>query len=248
MKKAGWLGILCVCIASANAAIVWTRLIDTNYLFNTWYDYLGGTSGKITFVNTSVGNVKTLYTYGDVYTLTVEGTLTFESNLARDYSAGGIAKGFFEGGSTITLKGGLKQGTTFVYGGTGSAAKTILQAVMNPVYEDPQNPTLLRWALEESDTEVGRFDRVLFFTLVSGSEGLASGITLPNGDILKMADPKIDFSLKTQTAVNNFVSVDLNSGPLASVVKFVAPIPEPMTLLIFSAGGLALMLTKNNKK
>jgi hypothetical protein len=231
--------VLFVCISTANANTVYTRLIDTSFIMTKWYDWVS-TNGHLNFSNTSINGEKKLYTHDDVYTLSMTGTLTFNPNLGRDYSSGELAKGYFEGGATVTITGGLKIGASYVYGGLGAAAKQIFQATMVPVYEDSLNPTLNRWSLEESTTEAGRFDRTLFLDLVAGSEGLASGISLlGTGDILKMTSPKMDLSLKTDSAVSNFY-IDMGPSSTASNIKITGLIPEPATLLLLGLGGICV--------
>jgi hypothetical protein len=230
-----FLAFVC-CMASTNGSVVYTRLISTSFLA-TWYDWVSGTEGHLNFNNTSINVAKTLYTYNDVYTLSIVGKLTFNPNLARDYSSDGYAKGYFEGGATVTITGGLKLNGSYVYGGSGTAAKQIFQAVMLPVYEDSQNPTLNRWSLEEDVYQAGNFNRGLFLEMVDGSEGLASGITI-GSDILKMTGPKMDLFLKCDN-VSDFYT-DMSSGSIASPINITGLIPEPATVLLFGLGALCL--------
>jgi hypothetical protein len=218
--------------------VVYTSLIDTSF-FTTWYSI--SPSGHINFSNTLVGVQKVLNTYGDVYTLTMSSNsrVTFSPNLARDTSSGGVAKGYFDGGATVTITGGLKDSNgSWVYGGTGGNAKQIFQAIMVPLYEDSANPAINRWSLEEEIYEPGNFDKTLMLSMVDGSVGLASGITLPNGDILKMIGPKMDLSLKTDN-VSDF-STNFSYTDVASSIKITGLVPEPMTLLLFGIGTLCL--------
>lgn len=236
------IGVVCLSAfipSTVDAGTVYVRLIGSSYPVAKWYDWLGS-SGRLNFSNTTLSGGM-VYTYNDVYELTMTGTFTFNPNLGRDYSAGdGLAKGYFEGGATVTFTGGIRDGATYVYGGTGAAAKQIFQATLNTVYEDPLNPGLNRWALEENATEAGRFDRTLFLTFVEGSEGLASGIVLNGtGDILRMTGPKMDLSLKTASTVSNF-GADISSGGLASRVEITGLLPEPATILMLGLGGLCL--------
>jgi hypothetical protein len=216
--------------------VVYTSLIDTSF-FTTWYSI--SPSWHINFSNTSVGVQKVLNTYGDVDTLTISGKVTFNPNLARDYSSGGVAKAYFNGGATVTITGGLKDSNNnWVYGGVGSNVKQIFQAIMQPLHEDALNPTLDRWSLEEEVYEPGNFDKTLVLSMVDGSVGLASGITLPNGDILKMIGPKMDLSLKTDN-VSDF-STNFSYTDVASSIKITGLVPEPMTLLLLGIGTLCL--------
>jgi hypothetical protein len=224
--------------AIAQGGVIYTRLIDTSFIMTKWYDYLSGTSGKLNFNSTTaINGEKKLYTYDDVYTLSMSGTFTFNPYLGRDYSAGGLAKGYFDGGAIVTITGGLMVGTTYVYGGTGTNAKQIFQAVMLPLYEDPENPLLNRWSLAEDPTESGRFNRTLLMEMASGSEGLAAGLTLTSGDILKMTGPKLDLYLKTTADVSNFY-VDMGPVSYASPVKITGLLPEPATILLLGLGTL----------
>jgi hypothetical protein len=225
-----------LCAVSVQGGIVYTSLIDTTF-FTTWY--AASPTGHLNFSNTPVGVQKTIYTYGDVYTLTISGKVTFNPNLARDYSSGGVAKGYFDGGATVTITGGLKNSNNqWVYGGTGSNAKQIFQAVMVSLHEDNANPTLNRWALEEETDQPGNFDRTLVLSMVDGSVGLASGLILNNGDILKMIGPKMDLSLKTDN-VSNF-SNDFGYTDIASSIKITGLVPEPATVLLVGLGALCL--------
>jgi hypothetical protein len=228
--------------SNAYANIICTRLIDTSYAYNMWYDWTAGSSsGKISFNSTTIGGGK-LYTQDNVYTLDVTGTFTFTPNLARDYSSGGLAKGYFDGGVTVTITGGLKLNGSYVYGGTDANVKQILSATLTPVYEDSQSPTSNRWAFEEGSQEVGRFDKTLFLQFVAGSEGLATGIQLSGTtDTLIMVTPQMDLSLKASGNPNNFVTGDFNSGITPSNVKFT---PEPVTLALFGIGALLVRRRK----
>jgi len=226
------------CAVSVQGSVVYTRLIDTSFYNTKWYDWVSGTNGHLNFNSTPINLEKKLYTYNDVYTLSMTGTFTFNPNLTRDYSSGEFAKGYFEGGAIVTITGGLMLGGSYVYGGTGTAAKQIFQARMVPLYEDSLNPTLERWALEESTTAAGNFNRGLFLDMVAGSEGLASGLTLTTGDILKMTGPKMDLFLKANNATNFYTDM----GPIItpSPVKITGLIPEPITLLLLGLGMLCL--------
>ncbi len=224
--------------AATHGAVVYTRLINTSYAMTKWYDYQSGTGGKINFNNTQITTAKTLYTFDDVYTLTMSGTLTFNPLLAQDFSGGGFANGYFEGAALVTFNGGLRSGSTYLYGGTGAAAKQIFQAIMVPVYEDSQNPSLQRWALQEDTQAAGNFNKTLLLSMVDGSEGLASGITLTTGDILKMASPKMDLFLKSAD-VSNFYT-DMGPYAQASTVNITGLLPEPATILMLGLGVLCL--------
>ena len=230
------------------AGVVYTRLIDTSFIMTQWYDYVSGTDGHLNFNNTSINGSKVLYTHDDVYTLNMTGSLTFNPILERDFSAGAYARGYFEGGVAVTITGGLKIGTSYVYGGTGTAAKPIFQAVLSPLSEDSSAPSQERWALTESTTEAGRFDRTLFLDLIEGSEGLAAGIALQGtGDILKMVGPKMDLSLKTTSTVSNFYT-DMGPSTIASPIKITGIVPEPATAVLLGLGSLCFLKRKSMKK
>ncbi len=237
------IGVVCApafITSSLYAGTVYARLIDTSFIMTRWYDYVSGTDGHLNFNNTTINGSKVLYTHDDVYTLSMVGTLTFNPILERDFSEGVYANGYFEGGVEVTITGGLRVGASYLYGGVGAAAEPIFQAVLAPVYEDSLNPTLERWALEESLTESGRFDKTLFLDLIEGSEGLASGIALAGtGDILKMINPKMDLSLKTTVPVSNFYT-DMGPSAVASPIKITGVVPEPATVLLFGIGTLCL--------
>jgi probable HAF family extracellular repeat protein len=212
-------------VSLGTGSAIYTRLIDTSFIMIKWYDYIDGGASRINFNNTVINVQKGLYTYDDVYTLTMSGTLTFNPLLVQDYSSGGLAKGYFEGGATVTITGGLLLDGSYVYGGTGASAKPIFQAVMFPVYDDTSNPTLDLWALEEQIYEEGRFDRTLLLEMVEGSEGLAAGISLPNGDILRMYSPEMDLFLKTNVTVSTF-GVDIGPSVLQSQIKITGLLPD----------------------
>ena len=242
--------VFCLVMSSTSpGAVVYTRLMDLGFLFNTWYDYTGGSpAGNINFNKTSINLTSTLYTEGDVYTLGITGTLTFTSDLYSDYSSGGLAKGLFEGGSTVKIVGGLKQGGSYVYGGTGGNAKQIFEATLRPVHDDGGNPTADRWSLEEDVYTQGNFNRTLRLELVAGSEGLVSGITIGTDTLTIVGTseyPNMKLELKTTTTVNDF-AYDINSGYLASHVK-INSIPEPATFILVGLGTL-LLRTRIKKK
>jgi hypothetical protein len=228
------------------AAMVYTRLMDTSYLMSKWYDYISGSNGNLSFSSTSLSG-GTLYTQDNVYTLTLTGKITFTPTLIRDYSSDGLAKGYFDGGVAVTITGGLRQGSTYVYGGSvfsgaNANAKQIFAGTLVPVYDDPLNPTANRWSFEEEAMESGRFDRTLLLQLVADSEGLAHGIQI-GSDTLIMRDPKMDLSLKATVNPNNFISTDLSSGTTASNVK-ITGVPEPMTLALLGIGALLVCRRK----
>jgi len=225
--------------AYVSAGMVYTELIDMSFLMTQWYTYTGGTSGQFSFNNTTINFQRKLHAGGQVYDLT--GTFTFNPALGRDFSSGGLARGYFDGNATVTIVGGLKLNSNWVYGGTGIAAKTIFKATLLPVYEDSQNPSLLRWSLTEDPDLIGNFNRTLLLELVAGSEGLASGIDLGNGNILTMSNQalKMDLSMKSSVNPNDFISTNLNSGSVAAPVRITA-VPEPTTLLLLALGSVLL--------
>lgn len=226
------IAIMAVSVFTCNAATVYTRLIDTSFINFKWYDYISGTDGQFNFSSTTISGEKKLYTYDNVYTLNMIGTLTFGPSLLSDYSTGGLAKGNFEGGVSVTIAGKLLLNGNYVYG-SATQALPILQATLSSVYDNG-------WTLEESVQQAGSFERTLFLDLVENSEGLASGITLAGtGDILKMIDPKMDLFLKTSSTVNNFLT-DIGPSMLASPIKFTGVVPEPATLVLLGMGLLCL--------
>ncbi|MDD5065089.1 MAG: PEP-CTERM sorting domain-containing protein [Phycisphaerae bacterium] len=199
-----------------------------------WYRYADG-AGHIDF-NPDTISLASLYVFD--YTgsyASILGKLEFLPNLERDVSSTTRAAGYFEGSVTVRITGGIRKGTTWVYGGIGTSAKQILEATLVPLYEDPLATGEDRWFFQETLGEEGRFDKTLFLDFVPGSIGVASGILLSNGDTLVMTGPKMDLSLKTASA-NNFVTGDFAHSGISNI-KFTG-IPEPASLLLLVGGTL----------
>jgi hypothetical protein len=241
MNKFKIIVVLCALLLGSNslAGTVNTRLIDLQFWNNTWYDYTGANTGNISFNATPLLN-GTLYTSGDAYTLDIDAKFTFTADLKRDVSSSGQARGYFDYDNiTVELIGGLKDGGSYVYGGSPGSGnqETIFRAAIAPLaggsyYEDSSAPTEKRWLFEERQYESKRFDRS--HNLVLDNIGLAVGITIGT-DTVKLSSPKMDLSLKSSVNPNNFVSEDLSSGFTASNIKVV---PEPATIFLLGLSSL----------
>ncbi|MCD4830995.1 MAG: PEP-CTERM sorting domain-containing protein [Anaerohalosphaeraceae bacterium] len=235
----------CICFGE----LVYTDKIDLGFLFNTWYDNTNPSpiEGSINFNNTAItasqSFLSTFSNIGSDNILEVTGEFTFISELTSDYSSGGIAKGIFAGGATISFVGGIKQGGVYVYGGTGNDANQILQATLKPAYNGG-------WSLEEEALVQGAFNRTLDIELDT-TVGLGAGVTFEYETAtytLKLAAnseyPKMGLELKTASTVNDF-GVDINSGWLASHIKINSVVPEPATLVLVGAGMVLLRKREN---
>jgi hypothetical protein len=219
----------------SSAVIHYVDKMDLSFMgTEPWYQYAGG-AGHIDFDPDPI-SLASLYVldYAGSYA-SILGKLEFLPNLERDVSSGGRAAGYFDGGVTVRITGGIRKNSTWIYGGSGTSAKQILEATLVPLYEDPLAPGEDRWFFHETLGEEGRFDRTLFLDFVPGSVGVASGILLSNGDTLVMTDPKMDLSLKTASA-NNFVTGDFAHSGISNI-KFIGT-PEPASLLLLAGGAL----------
>jgi hypothetical protein len=227
-------------VLPAEAGIVQVRRITTNYIGTLWYQYMGG-SGAFKLNNTPFQGAVNLRTYdGSDYTLV--GTISYTPALINDFSSGSLAKGRFQAGSaiTVTLKGAIKDlAGNYLYGTytTPGSGAVILQAT---VWGDIER-TDTDWNLIESSTDIGQFENTkLYLDLLN--IGLASGITLTDGTILTIAQPEMDMTMvaTNQNPVNFKSALPFVSGVPGGVIEFVAPIPEPATLVILSIGILFL--------
>jgi hypothetical protein len=239
-----WVAVFCM-TQSARAGTLQVTRITTNYLGTMWYQWTG-TSGAFKLNNTQFQGASNLHTNGGtVYNLV--GAITYTPALISDFSSGGLAKGIFQAGSgiTVTLKGAIKDLAgnslygTYTTPGTG---QVILQATVWGNLARNDND----WNLIESTTDTGQFENIkLYLDLVN--IGLANGITLTNGTILKIEQPEMDMTMAvTNQNPSNFNSMmPFVSGVPGGVIEFTAPIPEPATLVILSVG--ALFLRKQSK-
>lgn len=225
----------------SSAVTIHVDKMDLSFMgTDPWYRYAGG-AGHIDFAPDTI-SLASLYVldYTGSYA-SILGKLEFLPNLERDVSSGGRAGGYFEGGVTVKITGGIRQGATWLYGGTGASAKQILEATLVPLYQDPLAPSDSRWFFQETLGEQGKFDRSLFLNFVPGSVGVASGILLSNGDTLFMTGPKMDLSLKTASATNFVTGNFAHSG--FSNVKF-SGTPEPASLVLVALGTLFIRKRK----
>ncbi len=220
----------------SSAVVLHVDKMDLSFMgTEPWYQYASG-AGHIDFDPDPI-SLASLYVfdYAGSYA-SISGKLEFLPNLKRDVSSGNRAAGYFEGGVTVRITGGIRKGSTWLYGGSGTSAKQILEATLVPLYEDPLAPAEDRWFFQETSGEEGRFDKTLFVNFVPGSVGLASGILLSNGDTLVMTGPKMDLSLKTPSA-NNFATEGNFAHSGFSNIKFTGA-PEPASLLLLAGGAL----------
>ncbi len=241
--------LICVVVFSLNsfAGTVNTRLVDMSMWNNTWYDYTGSNTGNISFNGTQLLN-GTLYTAGDAYTLDIDAQFTFTADMKRDVSSSGQARAYFDYDNiTVELVGGLKDGGSFVYGGSVGSGneETIFSGVIAPLaggtyYEDSSAPAEKRWLFEERQYESQRFDRS--HSIILDNAGLADGIIIGT-DTIKLTAPKMDLSLKSSVDPGDFVSEDLNSGFTASNVKIV---PEPAAIVLLGLSSIFLRRKKRN--
>jgi hypothetical protein len=226
----------------SSAVIIHVDKMDLSFMgTDPWYKYAGG-AGHIDFAPDTI-SLASLYVldYAGSYA-NILGKLEFLPNLERDVSSGGRAAGYFEGGVAVRITGGIRKGTTWLYGGSGTSAKQILEATLVPLYEDPLAPGEDRWFSQETLGEEGKFDKTLFLDFVPGSVGVASGILLSNGDTLIMTGPKMDLSLKTASATN-FVTTGNFTHSGFSNIKFTGT-PEPASLVLVALGALFIRKRK----
>jgi hypothetical protein len=234
------LGIVLVLIlnfTSASAALEQVRRMTLNY-FGQWYS---GASESFLLNDSSLADFR-IYTHGDSSDYMVQGgTITFTPTLFNDFSTATLAKGTFQAG-TVILKGTLKKDGNVVY--TPGAGDVLLQASVwgNAAKTDD------KWDLVESSLTAGQYELTeVYLTLVN--TGLASGIALDNGDVLAIGETEMDFSMTDAMGVANFLSptphTSVPGSPGASVINFVAEIPEPGTLILLSIG--AVFLRKANR-
>lgn len=253
--------VLVFCVfTGANASTVYMDLIELGFNNGTtWYSYDSSSGdGAIDFDSSEINYQSQFITF-DTYSdsrFMIFGNFTFQSNLERDASSGGSAVGYFQGGVTATLVGAIMDTSTsqFVYGGgimgaTGSP-ETILQFTLDTINDDPVNPTEDRFGLYEdsydspSSYTEGVFDaKSLEVSLVAGSGGLTSGITLGDGNVLKILDPRMDLFLETTSAAD-FSTEDFAASARGSKIKIRGTVPEPATLLLIGLGGVFLRRRK----
>ena len=237
---------------SVNATIQYVDKIELQFfsMSASWYDYVSGSgssiNGKLNFTSSVsqdyLGGSK-IYTIGGAYTfdLAITGFI-FSPDITNDVSSGTTAQAYFEGDQIVQIVGGIKYtGTnTFAYGGTGAAAEVLFEARMVETND---------WLLAESlPYNPGQFDKTLQLEFEVANEGACDGIAIgTTGDILKMVNPKMDLSLKTNIPTadpSNFLA-DFQSSPMgggsASNIKITGTVPEPATLTLLLSGLLVGM-------
>jgi len=193
---------------------------DSLDMLNNWYTYDTETLdlGAVNFLDMSDGF------QADGQELALDGfALTFSSDLLNDYSTiGGRARGTFNGGVTVTLSGTV-----------GTYSGVLLEGAI----------TETSFELEELYTDAKEFDGQVHVDL-NDAVGLAAGISIGDGHTYKILDPRIDMFLRSSSDPDDFLSEDLHTGFLASSVHFVAPVPEPMTVMLLGVGALFLRRRK----
>jgi hypothetical protein len=153
--------------------------------------------------------------------------------LKDELSSSPVAKASFYGGATLTITGDIYDRDTET---TFLTDITILQGQM--VISSSET-----WILEEDPGTPKNFDGSVDFVPTNG--GLTTGITLPDGDVLKIGNFNCDFSFTSFLPSNpdNF-SVPMIRG--LPINLQITAVPEPCTILLIAVGGLGLL--RNRKR
>lgn len=234
----GVLFVLLFNFTSASAGLEQVRRINMSY-FGLWYMH-NGASGSFTLDDSSFQGGY-IYTYGDTSTYTVQGTITYTPMLINDFSTASLAQGTFQGGSgvTVTLKGTIKEDGVTVY--TPGEDDVLLQATVWGDSAKTQN----QWNLIESSLSPHEYELTELYLGLENT-GLVSGITLDNGDVLKIGETEMDLSMGDANGNPKFIPnpmppvLFISDPTKATRIEFVAAIPEPATLILMAAGAVFL--------
>lgn len=235
----GCLFVLILNFTSASASLEYVRRINFSHMFGQWYSYAGG-SGSFTLNNTAVQG-GFVYTHDDPSTYNFAGTITFTPLLIEDLSTLSLANGKFQAGTgvNVTLKGNLYEGG-LVY---SSGSDPLLQAT---IWGNSER-TLNEWELTES-VNSGDYEWTKLY-LELADVGLASGITLTNGDVLQIGETELDLSLGDGNLNSDFdtegsVFASIPTMPsryeLVATIPEATGVPEPGTMLLLGLGGLLM--------
>ena len=223
-------------VCSQASAVVHVKDIQLGLNMATWYNgYVpgpafqlvdSGTSSSVVGILPNMGVVntweETLYSYS-----IVDATFTMSaSTLISDNNPGGAggADGTFTGGTVLSVVGSIIE----VDGSGIPVGPTLFTGILLSAQMDPDT-----WNLEED---------ALLINSVRGDQGFTvTGGELATGAIsgLKMLDFNGVFTMDLNlTTISDF-------GPQMYIsalpqIQFVAPIPEPATMLLLLTGGMLL--------
>jgi len=223
MKRVStWTVGVCLIALSFSATPLFSAAIVDNIALtltpNLKY-YTGGTTKQLGFTSAvTTGDLQSSATPipGTYDYQILNATLVFSpDSLVLDHSSGGIAKGDFAGGGTITLTGDLKNRTTGI---TVYTAQTLLTAVMSI-------PSSGTWLLQEQASYIMGS---VYFDPTGGA--------LYNGSLLNMGQFRLALSALPMPNPTNFA---LNQTSLVTRIEITA-VPEPAVLSLLGLGGLLL--------
>jgi hypothetical protein len=222
--KNGWNSLICALLISFAATSVFASptAVDNVYMaFGSNIKYYTGATQQLGFTSAvASGKLQSAATPtpGTYDYLITNATFTFYPDLLKtDMSSGGIAKGAFAGGGSITLTGNIKQIST----------GTIIYSNQTLLTADMSISSLQTWNLEEQGSYmIGS----VYFTPVGG--------VLHDGTLLNMGDFRLAFKALPTVNPSNF-STDQTCMTTGIEITAV-PVPEPATLMVIGLGGLLL--------
>jgi hypothetical protein len=224
-------------LSAQASAVVHVKDIQLGLNMSTWYDGSAfqlvdsGSSSSVVGILPNMGVVNTWEATFYSYRI-VDATFTMSANtLISDNNPGGAggADGTFTGGSVLAIEGSIVE----------------VDGVGNPIGPASFTGTLLSaqmdadtWDLEEDALMINSVRGDQNFTVTGGelATGAISG--------LKMLDFNGVFTMDLNLTTISDFGPNMYMSALPQI-QFVAPVPEPATMLLLLAGGILVRSRKN---
>jgi hypothetical protein len=218
-------------ICAQASAVVYVKDIQLGFGMSTWYDVSEGKfqlvdsmGSDVVQVSDSMGVVNTWENTLYDYRITNATFSMTPCSLVNDNNPGGVvADGTFTGGAMLSVIGSIQQMQNGLNVGSPLFTGTLLTATM----EDDN------WDLEE--------DSILIDSVRGDQPFVVTGGELATGSVsgLKMLDFNGVFTMDLNaSSITDFSSTDYIS--FMPQIQFVAPVPEPATMLLLLTGGMLL--------